>query len=127
MGAFTVRAFDGDSFFVDVEVDSLAIDPVALTMFIGGEEQLAAIETMTDASTVDVTATATWTTSDPEVATVDSDGLVTVVAVGSVVISAKADGFIATCPITVPAPPLTIDDHVTIGVGKLLQQFKGLQ
>ena len=46
----------------------------------------------------------TWTSSDPSVATVDANGLVTAVSPGTATITATADGVSATCTVTVTRP-----------------------
>lgn len=44
-----------------------------------------------------------WSSDTPEVATVDSTGLVTAVAPGTANVSAKSDSLLATCKVTVTA------------------------
>ncbi|MFJ3339980.1 Ig domain-containing protein [Streptomyces diastaticus] len=66
--------------------------------------QLAASVSYADGSTRDVSATATWVSSDPEVATVSTAGLVTAVAVGSADITATAEGKSGKCAVTVTNP-----------------------
>jgi uncharacterized protein YjdB len=65
---------------------SLAVTPVQGSIPLGTTEQLVAIGTFTDNSTQDLTATATWTSSDETIATVssasDTAGLVASVATG---------------------------------------------
>lgn len=67
-------------------------------------QQLTATLAMSDGTNQDVTATATWSSSDETVATVSAGGLVTAVAEGSATITATAQGQSDTCMITVPAP-----------------------
>lgn len=67
-------------------------------------QQLTATLNMSDGSTQDVTASATWTSSDETVATVSTGGLVTGVAEGTATITATAQGQSDTCAVTVPAP-----------------------
>ncbi|APU20950.1 Ig-like domain-containing protein [Actinoalloteichus sp. GBA129-24] len=66
-------------------------------------QQLAATLNMSDGSTQTVTSTATWTSSDDEVATVSTGGLVTAVAEGAATITAAHSGQSGTCAVTVPA------------------------
>ena len=54
--------------------------------------QLAASLAMSDGSTQDVTATATWVSANPAIATVSAAGLVTGVAVGATQVTATAQG-----------------------------------
>ncbi|MEG1384681.1 MAG: Ig-like domain-containing protein, partial [Oscillospiraceae bacterium] len=46
-----------------------------------------------------------WSSSDPAIATVDANGLVTGVAAGSATITAAANGKTATCAVTVTPKP----------------------
>ena len=60
-------------------------------------QQFAATGTFTDASTQDITATVTWSSvATPTVATIDSGGLATTVAVGTTIITAIKDGVTST-------------------------------
>ena len=56
--------------------------------------------------------TVTWSSADPAIATVDSDGTVTGVAVGSTTITAKLsdNGSIATCTVTVKDESIMVND-----------------
>lgn len=54
-----------------------------------------------NATTVPSDATVTWTSSDDSIATVDSDGKVTGVAIGTATITAETDDASATCTVTV--------------------------
>src|SRR5688500_9384697 len=55
---------------------------------LGAEQQFTATATLDDDTTMDVTAVATWTSSDTAVVTIDSAGLATAQAVGSADITA---------------------------------------
>lgn len=65
--------------------------------------QLAATAGMTDGSTQDVTATATWTSSDDAIVTVSAAGLATAVAEGEATVTAAFSGQSGTSVLTVPA------------------------
>lgn len=67
--------------------------------------QLRAELTYESGDTKDVTDSATWTSSDEEVATVDSSGLVTAVAVGEATVTATAEGLEGSAKVTVSEPP----------------------
>jgi uncharacterized protein YjdB len=85
-------------------VASLTVSPSAVTLAIGRTQQLTA--TMRDADGNLLTGRAvTWTTTDVNVATVNSLGLVTAVGAGSASITATIDGRIAAAAITVTATP----------------------
>lgn len=64
-------------------------------------QQLTATFTETDGSEQDVSGTATWTSSDDTIATVDTSGLVTGQSAGSAVVTADHNGFTDTSDITV--------------------------
>lgn len=66
-------------------------------------QQCTATLTYNDGTDEDVTNTASWSSSDTDVATV-SDGLVTSVGEGSCVITAEHSGLSGTADVTVTAP-----------------------
>ena len=77
--------------------------PPTLTA-IGATSQLTVTATMADGSTQDVTSSSAWTvyrSSNPNVATVDADGLVTAQAAGSVFITASNTGAAAVAAINI--------------------------
>lgn len=74
---------------VAAQVVSLAVSPLAPTLLVGSTLQLAADATLTDETVADLAASVTWTSSDPAIATVSPNGLVTAVAVGVATITAK--------------------------------------
>jgi len=69
--------------------------------------QLTATGTYADSTTKDITAEATWSSSNPTVATV-SGGLVTPVAVGATTITAALDGKNGILNLTVAPPTLVV-------------------
>ena len=81
-----------------VDVAEVALNETAIEFEeLGVTFQLEATVTPVDATSPAVT----WTSSDDAVATVDENGLVTAVAVGTATITATADGVSATCAVTV--------------------------
>ncbi len=83
-----------------VPVATVAVAPAALSVGVGGTQQLTAM--LKDASGNTLTGrTVSWTTSDATKATVSSTGLVTAVAVGSATITASAGGVTGASVITV--------------------------
>jgi uncharacterized protein YjdB len=92
-------------------VTSLAITPTTATLPLGRTQGFKATATYTDLTTQDVTASATWSSSDTTVAGVSSDvanpGLVTALKVGGpVTITATFGGSMATAQATVSAAAL---------------------
>lgn len=79
---------------------SLAVAPATLGLLVDEIGALTATATYDDASTADVTATASWGSSDPTKATV-SAGFVTGVAAGSSTVTATYNGESDTCAVTV--------------------------
>lgn len=71
---------------------SIAVTPAAPAVINGHTLQMVATGTYDDASTADVTATATWLSATPSHATVGAHGLVTGVASGTSVVGATVGG-----------------------------------
>lgn len=86
---------------------SLAISPSPINTSIGATQQLAVTATYSDGSTAAVTAQVTWTSSNNQIATVSSSGLVTGVAAGSTSIRGTLDGVSATAAVSVVAKTVT--------------------
>ncbi|HEY2093365.1 MAG TPA: IPT/TIG domain-containing protein [Thermoanaerobaculia bacterium] len=85
---------------VQSSITRLDVAPSSLSIDQNATGHLAAIGTYTDGSTADVTASATWTSSAPGVATV-SAGTVTGVSRGGATITATLGSFSASATITV--------------------------
>lgn len=86
-----------DALYPPVPATSVTLNNNSLQFnSIGATSQLSA--TVLPSNTTD---TASWTSSDPSVATVSSDGLVTSVALGSATITATAGNVSATCSVVV--------------------------
>lgn len=81
-------------------VVSIAVSPASATLAVNGTQALTVTATYNDNSTKDVTADATFTSSDVAIATV-AGGVVTAQAAGSATITATFDGKQATSTITV--------------------------
>jgi uncharacterized protein YjdB len=86
---------------VSQEADAIELTPAEVTLVTAGATaQLTAV--VTDAGGTEIEgAVVTWTSSDPEVATVDSEGEVTAVANGTAVITAQSGEATATSTVTV--------------------------
>jgi len=81
-----------------IHVVSVTLDQTSAQISAGQTAQLTATVGPGDATNPSVN----WSSSNPSVATVDENGLVTAVAAGTANIYAVADGVTATCTVTVP-------------------------
>lgn len=97
----------GDKQPLEIAVESLAVTPKSHTMLKDETVQLTAVITPENATCKDVV----WSSSKPEIADVDQNGLVTALAKGDANITVKtADGiFKATCKITVQTPKYDVN------------------
>jgi uncharacterized protein YjdB len=96
-------------------LDSITVSPTTQSIAVGETAQFSAIGKFGNSakpSTQDVTASVTWSSSSPAVATVTSTGLATAVSAGSTTITATGNGFAG--PVTSTAV-LTVTG--TSGVG----------
>ncbi|MFP5236636.1 MAG: Ig-like domain-containing protein [Acidobacteriota bacterium] len=82
---------------------SVSVNPASLQL--GDSVQLKATGTYTDQSTQDLSGSATWTSSNAYVATIDSTGTVTTLSAGSSTASATVSGIAATADVAVFASP----------------------
>ncbi len=85
-----------------VTLTSIAVTPASTTVQPGDSKIFTATGSYSDGSTANLTATATWTSSMPQVATVVSNtGVASAVAVGSTLITASANGKSGSATLTV--------------------------
>jgi uncharacterized protein YjdB len=85
---------------------SIAVTPVNPSIVAGTQQQFDAMGTYSDGSHRDLTTTATWTSSNPSVATINSTGLATGVSAGTTTIQAASAGIYGSTSLTVtPDPP----------------------
>jgi hypothetical protein len=88
-------------------VASLTITPASLSTLVGSMETLAATASYLNIQTSeDVTYTATWSSADPQVATVNQYGLVQAVAAGTAEITVSMGGVSASATVTVTEEPV---------------------
>lgn len=80
---------------------SIDVAPATSSKAAGSTTQLVVTATNVDATTEDVTEVCTYTTSDATKATVDDDGLIHFVAIGTATITAHLDALTDTCAVTV--------------------------
>lgn len=85
---------------------SIAITPQDPNVPRGSTQQLTALGTFTDGSTLDLTTTAIWSSNNAAVASVDAGGLVHANQIGSTSILASQGGISGSTSFTVVAPPL---------------------
>lgn len=114
---------DFDSVAIDVtmtgarSLNALAMSSANATVAPGKTRQLWIKGTYSDGSTQDVTAKATWSSSDPTKVAVNSKGLATGVALGAAVVTAQLSGLTATARVSVfqpnPSPPPPLSESVT--------------
>ena len=71
-------------------LSSIGVTPPSISIALGYNEQFAAIATYSDGSTQDITPSATWISSIPTVAAVNSTGLAISMLVGSTTVSASS-------------------------------------
>ena len=112
-------------------VKSITVAPANLSVTVGATQQYQASATFSDGSVKDVTASTTWTSSNPTVATINASGVATAIAAGSTTITAAAENLTATTTLTVTSttpPGATLSSiaitpaNPTIAVGAT-QQF----
>ena len=85
---------------------SIAVAPGSASIDAGSDQPFAATGTYTDLSTKDITATVTWSTSDPTIATITAAGDATGVGAGSATITATQGAISGTATLAVVASPL---------------------
>jgi len=102
-------------------VESLTVTPATSTTGIQGTVSFQAVVTLSDATTQDVTATATWTSSNTAVASMGSAGIATGISAGNSVIRATAGGVTGQAQLTVTRATLVsiavTPTNPTLGIG----------
>lgn len=118
----------GISSYEGKKITSVSIDPADVTIAAETVQQFTAIGHYADSTTVDLSSSATWTTSDPLVATVSTAGLATAVASsGTCTVSATSEGMTASAQLTVknlPLQSITVSPNAAITNKGLPVQFK---
>jgi hypothetical protein len=89
---------------------SIAVTPANASLQAPATQQFTATGAFSDASTADITKSVNWASSDTSKATIQNSGLATVVAAGSVSITAASAGKTGTAMLTITAPTLTSVD-----------------
>ena len=100
-----------------IPVEKIAVDPTELSLEEGETADLKATVTPSDATDP----TVTWTSSNPEIATVSEQGKVTAFKAGNAVITAKAGDKTADCSVTVKEKFIPVEsislDYTTLELG----------
>jgi uncharacterized protein YjdB len=110
---------------------SLSLTPATATRAVNLTLQYSVVGVFSDGSTVDVTDSAAWSSSNPSVATVSaaagSEGLATIVSTGTTTITAGFGGLTAQASLTGSSPTLTgivvTPAGVTIGTAGFVQMY----
>jgi uncharacterized protein YjdB len=102
----------GDFFVGDETLDHVTVTPASKLLAVEETQQYKASAVNVGGDSSDVTSSATWTSSDTSVATVDSSGLVTALSAGTedaaiIEISAASGGESGSVPLVVTASPLS--------------------
>ncbi len=92
---------------------SIAVTPVNPSITVGGQQQFTATGTYSDGSHQNLTSTATWTSSSPGVAAINSTGLATGVAAGNTTITAASGTIHGSTGLTVTGSPVLVSIAVT--------------
>jgi hypothetical protein len=86
-----------------VPLVSIAITPANPSIAVGVSQQFAAIGIYSDGTSHDIGTQVTWSSSNTSGATVNSSGLVTIVATGSTAITAASGSISGSTTLTVPS------------------------
>ena len=90
-------------------LESIAVTPSTVSALVGTTQQFTATGTYTDNSTQDISSSVSWSSSAPDVATVSSSGLATILASGKTNINASMG------TVSAPAVSLTAEPPGTLG------------
>ncbi len=112
IGAATIQAqtsgFTASASLTVAPVSALNIVPATLSLAPGTSSQIQAIATLSDGTMQDLTAILAWSSTQPDIASVSSGGLVTALQVGSTTILAGGNGITGSVSLTV-APPIALN------------------
>jgi uncharacterized protein YjdB len=107
-------------------LSKIVVSPNPASIAVGATQQFAATATYSDGSTKDVTATATWTSTTPAVATVNSAGLATAVATGSTTITASLNSISGSATLNVNSVTISVTPNTATIVVGATQQFTAM-
>jgi hypothetical protein len=87
-------------------ISSIVVTPINVTITVGETQQFSALEVYSNGGNADVTLTSAWESTDPLVASVDSQGIVTGLSAGTATITATSNGYSGAAAADIePAPP----------------------
>ena len=98
---------------------AMSITPATFPLVVGGTQQLTATATYSDGSKADISASASWASSNKTVATVNLAGMVTAVAAGTATISANLTGQSGSAAVTVGSTRSLVSISITPGSAAL--------
>jgi uncharacterized protein YjdB len=86
---------------------SLSVNPSTLTILLGDTGQFQAVENFSDGTTQNVTSSASWSSSQPSIATINSTGAVAALLVGTTTVEAQSGGLSGSATLVV-SPLMTV-------------------
>jgi len=110
-------------------ITSLAVAPLNATVAPGVTQQYSATATYGNNTTADVTSTVSWSTTQTNIATISSSGLLTGVALGTATVQAQSGSVIATTGVTVTTKQVTsvsiapLTQTLSLSLGPTTVQF----
>lgn len=113
-GVFPASTFESTNYWVDVAfvpaapLSSISVTPSNSTIAPGATQQFTATGTFTDNSTQDISSVVTWSSSNGNVASVSTTGMVTGIAGGGSTISATQGSIVGSTSIAVQPTPLVM-------------------
>ena len=99
---------------VPVVLDDFTISPNAMNTGVGVVQRPKVTGTYSDGTTGDVSQLVAWTSNDPLVATVDAQGAITGVALGSTAIEARIESLIHNISVNVTASGVTLGQPMVV-------------
>ena len=113
----TIGSYSGSSELdvVAVVLEDFTISPVSMNTGVGVVQKPGATGTYSDGTIGDVTHLVTWSSNDPLVATVDAQGAITGVALGSTEIEATIESLTHSLPVNVTASGVELGQPMAVG------------
>lgn len=128
-GVATITAsFDGQSATSNAQayaLDSISLTPATLTLALASSQSLTATGIYTNSTTADLSASVTWQSSDDDVATINTSGLVNALSAGSTNITATIGSIsgsiqVSVSPATLQSISINIPDTLVAGLSTKL-------